>query len=302
MVSFALEALAAAGATPSGCDTPDQLPAVFDEAARDDPRIGLRAGSSVVYRATNPVIYLMMSSPSLGEAFGGLRRFAVGRLARPAARAGGAGHVLGWNGRGSVAWSEFVGAALLGLCQWVVGRPVRPQEIHLKHARPVSATAYRETFGREPVFASNRNSLVLSADDWATPSAHTNPDLYALHREFLERQEQRLQEERLVARVREAVAVRLGGRPAALDDIASSLAVSGRTLQRRLKLQGTTFADVVDSVRRDRTLLLLGVSDASLDAIAKQTGFTDASSLHRAFVRWTGSTPGAWRSARGQAG
>ena len=205
---------------------------------------------------------------------------------------------LGWDGQGSAAWSDFVGGALLGLCAWVVGREVRPVEIHLRHARPVAPGPYRAVFGREPIFASNRNALLLSGADWVTPSAHTDPQLYALHREFLERQERRLQEERLVSRVREAVAVRVGGRPAGLEDVASALGMGGRTLQRRLKAQDTSFAEVIDGVRRERVLLLLRVSDASLDAIAAQSGFTDASSVSRAVVRWTGVTPGAFRATQ----
>jgi len=298
MVAFALEALRAAGGDPGPCASPGELPAVFDAAAAVDPHIGLRAGRSVVYRATNPVIYLMMSSPTLADAFAGLSRFAVVLLNRPSKLDVGDARELGWDGQGSAAWSDFVGGALLGLCAWVVGREVRPVEIHLRHARPVAPGPYRAVFGREPIFASNRNALLLSGADWVTPSAHTDPQLYALHREFLERQERRLQEERLVSRVREAVAVRVGGRPAGLEDVASALGMGGRTLQRRLKAQDTSFAEVIDGVRRERVLLLLRVSDASLDAIAAQSGFTDASSVSRAVVRWTGVTPGAFRATQ----
>lgn len=296
MVAFALEALAAVGHE-ARCERAEDLPGVFAALAAEDPSVGLRAGSHVVYRATNPVIYLMMSSPTLGDAFAGLSRFALVLLERPSRLDVEAPRELGWDGRGAEAWSEFVGAVLLNLCGWVVGRPVVPVEIHLRHARPVAERPYRDVFGRAPIFASNRNALVLSDADWSAPSAHTDPALYALHREFLERRSLRLQEEHLVARVREAVAVRIG-RPTNLEAIASQLGLGGRTLQRRLKAQGTSFAEVVDAVRRDRVVLLLRVSDASLDAIAAQTGFTDASSLHRAFVRWTGQTPGAWRQAQ----
>lgn len=229
MVAFATEALTAVGVEPAPCSGPEGLPALFSAAAAAaDPRIGLRAGALVSYRATNPVIYLMMSSPTLADAFAGLRRFAVVLLDRPSRLEVGRGHTLGWSGRDSEAWSEFVGAALLGLCQWVVGRPVHPVAVHLKHARPAKTGAYREVFGSEPVFGAGQNALVLSERDWKAPSAHTNPDLYALHREFLELQERRLNDEQLVAQVREAIAVRLGVRPASLDDIAGLLALSPR--------------------------------------------------------------------------
>ena len=67
IVELALEALAKAGA-PEGMLTPVDitgLPALFDAAAEatGNPVIGLDAGANLVIRATNPVIYLMMSAP-----------------------------------------------------------------------------------------------------------------------------------------------------------------------------------------------------------------------------------------------
>jgi AraC-like DNA-binding protein len=94
-----------------------------------------------------------------------------------------------------------------------------------------------------------------------------------------------------VARVRAALA----------DDdttaaVAKRLGVSTRTLKRRLADAGTTFSDVVAARRRDVATALLRTS-ATIDEIAAELGYADAQSFSRAFRRWTGMTPSAYRKS-----
>jgi AraC-like DNA-binding protein len=81
-----------------------------------------------------------------------------------------------------------------------------------------------------------------------------------------------------------------------LDDVASRLAVSPRTLQRRLRTEGTTFQQVLDAVRQDLAGSYLARSDFSNDQIAFLLGYEDPSSFFRAFRAWTGRTPEASRA------
>lgn len=84
-----------------------------------------------------------------------------------------------------------------------------------------------------------------------------------------------------------------------LSEVASSLAVSPRTLKRRLAGQGTTFSAVADDVRRLEGIRLLRTTSASIEQIAGQLGYSDPSNFVRAFRRWTGRTPGAYRTPGG---
>ncbi|MCA9673459.1 MAG: helix-turn-helix transcriptional regulator, partial [Myxococcales bacterium] len=87
-----------------------------------------------------------------------------------------------------------------------------------------------------------------------------------------------------------------------LGDVARRLAVSERTLHRRLAAEATTFAALVDDARRERALLL--VDDASLTSgeLAFLLGYSEPSALIRAFKRWTGDTPCGYRARRAAAG
>jgi AraC-like DNA-binding protein len=84
------------------------------------------------------------------------------------------------------------------------------------------------------------------------------------------------------------------GRPAAAK-LARRLHMSARTLERRLETEGTTFGAVLDDLRRRLALHHLGRRDISLSEIAFLLGFSQVGAFHRAFKRWTGTTPLEYR-------
>ncbi len=88
------------------------------------------------------------------------------------------------------------------------------------------------------------------------------------------------------------------GRPRSLAQVARALAVSARTLKRRLADEQTTFSAVRDAWLRDRATALLLNADLAIEVIADRLGYSDAANFSRAFARWTGTAPGAWRRAQ----
>jgi AraC-like DNA-binding protein len=80
-------------------------------------------------------------------------------------------------------------------------------------------------------------------------------------------------------------------------DVAQMLAMHRRTLNRRLRDQGTTFQQVLDRVRLSVAKELLENGEIPLPRIAGALGYSEAASFVRAFRRWTGVTPGAWRGS-----
>lgn len=91
------------------------------------------------------------------------------------------------------------------------------------------------------------------------------------------------------------------GRPARLpelDRLAARLAVSPATLRRRLREEGTSYRRLKDQVRREAALAGLAGGREPIVELAARLGFSEDAAFHRAFRRWTGTTPGAYR--RGQ--
>lgn len=80
-----------------------------------------------------------------------------------------------------------------------------------------------------------------------------------------------------------------------LSQTARAMNMTSRTLIRRLEADGTSFQAIKDALRRDIAIRDLQAGRKSIDAIAHDVGFSSAANFHRAFQRWTGSTPGSYR-------
>lgn len=81
-----------------------------------------------------------------------------------------------------------------------------------------------------------------------------------------------------------------------LEQVADLLHVSPRTLKRQLAQQGTGFSRIAEEARRQKALLLLEQKDLGIERIAERLGYSDVANFTRAFKRWTGQTPTAYRS------
>jgi AraC-like DNA-binding protein len=102
--------------------------------------------------------------------------------------------------------------------------------------------------------------------------------------------------ETMAGRVRRLLRVE-GGGFRGLEEVAVELHVSTRTLKRRLAAEAVSFSQLLDEERRSHALLLLRAPERSLDEIADRLGYSDLANFTRAFRRWTGKTPGAYRKS-----
>lgn len=81
-----------------------------------------------------------------------------------------------------------------------------------------------------------------------------------------------------------------------LEQVALKMNCSARTLQRRLSERNLHYQMLLDHVRQDVAIRLLTTTELPITQIATHIGFTDDSTFHRAFKRWTGEQPGSYRS------
>ena len=138
------------------------------------------------------------------------------------------------------------------------------------------------------------NQIVLSQADLELPLR--TPDRAAM-RLAVDQCEQAVQALGLNARI-EGRALQLlleHDGPPSFDDLASAMHLSTRTFRRRLAESGVSFSELVEKARGERALLLLRSPELSLDEIADRLGYSTVSNFTRAFRRWTGLTPAAYR-------
>ncbi len=126
-----------------------------------------------------------------------------------------------------------------------------------------------------------------------------DPAVAALAREQCEAELEKLFPEvpSLAAEIARRLAAHEEGVPA-LEVLAKKLHVSSRTLKRRLEQEGTTYRALVEAELRDRCVRLLRDTDLHVSEVAFRAGYTDVSNFSRAFRRWTGESPSAFRASR----
>ena len=157
---------------------------------------------------------------------------------------------------------------------------------------------YEAWFGC-PVVTGDRTALTLSPRD-ATRRFLTHDDaLWASFQPSLcHRMERARAEASTRARVEQVLLELLVSGRTTMPEAAAQLAMSRRTLQRRLADEGTTWGEVLDDTRRRLALHYLASTNMAPAEIGFLLGYENPNSLFRAFQRWTGSSPEAWRSSQ----
>ena len=79
--------------------------------------------------------------------------------------------------------------------------------------------------------------------------------------------------------------------PVRIEEVARALGCSRQTLYRRLKEEGVTFAELLDSLRRRLGLLYVRERGMPVKEAAYRLGFSEPAAFSRAYKRWTGSSP-----------
>jgi AraC-like DNA-binding protein len=135
--------------------------------------------------------------------------------------------------------------------------------------------------------------LVFPSKELALPLVTADAAAMRLAAEQLERELAAVAEGALVGEVRLQLARESG--PPTIVEVARALRLSPRTLKRRLAELGTTYSELRDDQRRQRALLLLDNRSLSISDVAARLGYTELPNFTRAFRKWTGMTPAAYR-------
>ncbi len=171
------------------------------------------------------------------------------------------------------------------------GREVVPRAVTFRHAAPADTRAHAALFRCPIAFGAAHSAVTFEDDDLDRPLPHGS----AVYGEAFEAMVAAAvaalpRDEGAVAAVRAVVAPALDGGRCSLASAARALRLSERTLQRRLREEGESFASVLDGVRREAAARYLA-EGLPLGEVAARLGYAEPSAFHRAHRRWTGTTP-----------
>lgn len=175
----------------------------------------------------------------------------------------------------------------------------QPRHVWFSHEtpEPASVQALAACFGVRCEFGAATCGFDGLAALVETPLTTADPALQALlQSQAAQTLDAELPLAALAARVRDEVRRRLGVEPVELEAVASTLGLSARTLQRRLRDEGSSFQAVLDAVRAQAAKDWLANPRRSVSELAARLGYSEPGALDRAFRRWTGKTPTEWRT------
>jgi len=299
-----------AGLTPEVLDAPSlrvsfrQGSAVIEAALRlfDDSAAGLAVGGAQPITASGVLGLGMMSSPRVVDAIHlGLRfQNLAGSMVRWSTAPRGdrlsvVAEVADGDDRVSAFLIDEGFANITRMARDVTGRRFHPVRVELARPAPEDAARYGRWFGCPVEFGAVRNAWTLSEDQWRAPSPFAD--------EWTLRGALALLEEESAGIVdrQELVAVLAARIDADLPEIASlgtharALALSERTLRRRLADVQATYSALVDDVRRRAVTRMLAQGSLPISDVAAAAGYGDDRSLRRAARRWFGCSPATMR-------
>lgn len=265
------------------------------------PSFALRLARGIRPRHFGVVGFAALACGTLGEALQRLERHHrtvydvnLARLS-PAPE----GLCIEWGverGRPGALVDETALAALVQLTRELTGRPLRALVVDFVNPRPADVRPYEDFFGGPVRFGQPSTRLVLAAADLALPLRGADAALLAL----LDAQAEALLQQ--VAAVgaplgvwRQALVGLIRSGRTQLPDLAQSLQMSPRSLQRRLTEQGQSFQALLSQTRRQLAEAYLRDASVELAEVALLLGYSEQSAFTRAFRQWTGQAPLQWR-------
>ncbi|WP_367138338.1 AraC family transcriptional regulator ligand-binding domain-containing protein [Saccharothrix sp. HUAS TT1] len=176
---------------------------------------------------------------------------------------------------------------------YLLGRPYGLRSVELPHTPTIPVAVYEEFFGVTVHTGQPAPLLRLPRALLRRPLARGDERVWRLALAFLAEQDPGGAS--LTARVRGVLTRSLGTVAPEIGAVARLVDLHPRTVQRRLAAEGTTFAAVLDEVRREAAKRYLTTTNVPMSQVAGMLGLSEQSALSRCCRRWWGSTPTAVR-------
>lgn len=270
----------------------------------EDPDVGIRIGQAASVREFGLVGYSMLHSATLRDALRRLVRYSpilVDALGFEMQEGSTRAELVASRNPGLDSARQRTDACLAGIltaCREIAAAPITPVEVWLNYERPANTAAHKRFFGAPLRFGKDRGGLVLRNEDLDLETALGDATLCSyLDRLARSNMDSLGRRDSFRDEVRRAMWIELSEGPPDLQRTAAALGVSVRTLQRRLRHEGTSFSAALDQMRQQAADRLLSDRSLSVSQIASLLGYSEPSTFYRAFRRWRGVSPEEFRRA-----
>lgn len=191
---------------------------------------------------------------------------------------------------------EFQLGTQLSLHADILGDAVVPSEVRAVYAAPPHAERYQMLLGCPARFKQTRNELRFDAACMTRKLTYANPITAALVRETCDQLLAGLHAKSGLASRVSGLLLENPGQFPDIETVAGALHMTSRTLRRKLQMQGASYQAILTDVRKQLAINYLRQTRMTTEDIAATLGFSDAANFRHAFKKWSGKTPGEYRS------
>ncbi|MBC7604690.1 MAG: AraC family transcriptional regulator [Ramlibacter sp.] len=190
---------------------------------------------------------------------------------------------------------EFGMLALLMLCQKVAHHPIRPVGVEFTFGEPGDFHPYRMAFQGPLRFGQPMCRISFSTEDMTRPVEHHTESLFALHDKLIEDRLERMADARTSYRASEELIRRLHLGVPNRAEVARSVGLPERELEKRLRVEGQSFEQLLDDVRKELAEHYLAVGALPLTQITRLLAWDLPGEFSAASKRWFGMPPAQYR-------
>ncbi len=286
--------------------TYDQILALYDAAfsTTQDPAFGLHLGESVQYHSLDLVGQLIATSKNMGEALEELFQFKdlVAPFTEFELEIEDSKAYLSYMMDASVikkyliVHHDTVASIIVTLGKALTGGKLELLEVRFAHQQPEYLEEYQRVFSVPIRFGHPKNEIVFATSQLNLPLLTSYPEYHSrMHTLAKEKLRSMEQGQSLSAKVAAYIEKNMGEQATQLEQVASHFNMTPRTLQRKLKQEDSSFAELRDRCRHAKALRELADPNVDIEDLAETLGFSDTSNFYHAFKRWEGQSPGAYR-------
>lgn len=189
---------------------------------------------------------------------------------------------------------EAIFAAISKIVRLALGQTNLIHHIDMRHQPHPHFMSLTANFPAPIRTLQTRDAAVFATRLLDMPLPGASPGLHQRAQELV-RQQLPISEEKLDKQLERAFRQQPALLGQGLDRMADRLGLHPRTLQRRLREEGQQFTDIQTQCRLDMARAGLLTAQCDIESLSAQLGFADRHSFTRAFKRWTGQSPSAWR-------